>query len=293
MTPLADRELLLVTGKGGVGKTTVAAALASALARRGRRCLLLEADRRESAHELLEARPSGGDIVAAGEDLWLQSLDPETVLDRLVTRRLGGGLVARRVIASPVYRSFAAGAPGLGPLALLGHSLELVAGEVAEAPALDCVVLDAPASGHAVSGLRAPRLVREAVGSGPVAELAGRVESWVADPRRVAVLVVAQAEDMPVTESLELAAALRQETARAPDLLVVNALFPPPARPIGGPVPLWLARRRMQEEQLVRLDAAWEGPRLELELLPLLPAEGLARELADRLDRALAAETGA
>lgn len=96
-----------------------------------------------------------------------------------------------------------------------------------------------------------------------------------------------------MTESLELAAALRQETARAPDLLVVNALFPPPARPIGGPVPLWLARRRMQEEQLARLDAAWEGPRLELELLPLLPAEGLARELADRLDRALAAETGA
>lgn len=276
-----------MTGKGGVGKTTVAAALARALAGRGRRTLLLEADRRESAHELLEASPSGGEIVAVDGDLWLQCLDPERALDRLVAERLGGGLVARRVLASPIYRSFAAGAPGVGPLALLGHALELVSGEVPRAPTVDCVVLDAPASGHAVGALRAPRLVREAVGAGPVAELAGRVESWLADPRKVAVLVVALAEEMPVTESLELAAALHQETARQPDLLVVNALFPPPERPVPGPPPLWLERRRMQEEQLARLDAAWDGPRCELELRPLLPADGLARDLAGPLAEAL------
>lgn len=283
VTRLPERELLLVTGKGGVGKSTVAAALALALADRGRRTLLLEADRRESAHELLGTAPSGGAIVAAEDGAWLQNLEPERVLDRLVVRRLGGGLVARRVVASPLYRSFAAGAPGLGALALLGHALELVAGEVEDAPTVDCVIVDAPASGHAVGTLTAPRLVREAVRSGPVAELAGRVEDWVENTRRSGVVVVTLAEEMPITEGLELLAALRAETGRDPDLVVVNALFPEVVGPVADPEPLWVLRRRLQEAEIERLAAAWSGPRIDLPLRPLRPADGLARALVGAL----------
>ncbi|MEZ5332494.1 MAG: ArsA-related P-loop ATPase [Thermoanaerobaculia bacterium] len=290
MTAPGHRELLLVTGKGGVGKSTVAAALTLALAAGGRRCLLLEADRRESAHEHLGTAPSGGSILPAGERTWLQNLEPETVLDRLVARRLGGGLLARKVVGSALYRSFAAGAPGLGSLALLGHALELVSGEVEGAPPVDCVVVDAPASGHAVGMLSAARLVREAVGSGPVAELAGRVETWIGDAERCGVVVITLAEEMPVTETLELLAALRAETGRAADLVVANALFPPAAEPVEEPVPLWVRRRRLQEEELERLAAGWAGPRAELGLLPLRPAEGLASALAERLAAALGSE---
>ena len=104
-TRLADRELLVVTGKGGVGKSAVAAALARLLSSRPRthRALVLEVDPRENLHQLLGVQPSGGDLVDAGGGLSLQNLKPTDVLDRIVIERLKLEAVARRVLDSPVY----------------------------------------------------------------------------------------------------------------------------------------------------------------------------------------------
>ena len=135
---LSSQELIVVTGKGGVGKSAVAAALGTLLAGAGRRTMLLEIDPRESLHNWLEAPPSGGDLLAVAPRLYLRHLEPRREMDDLVDHHLRIGPLVRRVLASPVYAHFADGAPGLKELAVLGHALRLVAGPpIKGAPPLD------------------------------------------------------------------------------------------------------------------------------------------------------------
>ncbi|MCB1057863.1 MAG: P-loop NTPase, partial [Acidobacteria bacterium] len=122
LSQLAERGFVVVTGKGGVGKSVLATALGLALAERGRRVLLLEVDPRESVHQLLDVAPSGGAVVEVGRRLWVQNLKPLQALDELVTEQLGSGLVARRVLASETYAQLAAGAPGLKEVAILDYA---------------------------------------------------------------------------------------------------------------------------------------------------------------------------
>lgn len=301
---LSRRELVVVTGKGGVGKTAVAAALGGRFAAAGRRTLVLEVDPRESLHQMFGLPPSGGELVAVGPRLWVQNLKPAAVLDELVRERVRIELLARRVLASPVYQHAAPAAPGLKEMAVLGQALRLLRGQgKAGSPALDTIVLDAPATGHGVLLLVAPLLVAEVIRSGPFGHMAEEVRRLVASGDRSGIVVVAQAEEMPVEEALELRATLAERLAREPDLLVVNGLYPPlpAAAPDAGADPpgidpvadLWRHRRAINERQLARLAAAWEGPRVELPLLPLERGPALVAGLGKRLVAALGERLGA
>ncbi|HEX2165587.1 MAG TPA: ArsA family ATPase [Thermoanaerobaculia bacterium] len=310
LADLAARELLVVTGKGGVGKTALSAALGRLLAAR-RRTLVLEVDPRENLHHMLGVPPSGGEVAEvpggaggpAGRagGLWLQNLKPREVVDRLVAERLRIGPLARRVLASPVYEQFAEGAPGLKEVAVLGHALRLVEGRERGSwgDRFDLVVLDAPASGHGVSLLTAPKLLAEVIESGPVGTLGRELAAFVADPARCGVVAVTTPEEMPVQEAIELAATLAERFGRRPDLLVVNGVYPPfeggaAAEPAGDPgLALWHDRRRLQEREMARLDAEWAGPRVELPKLPLDPGPELAGTLARCLAGALGEEAAA
>ena len=284
---LASLRLLVVTGKGGIGKTTVAAALGEALSRRGRRTLVLEVDPRENAHQMLGVHPSGGEIVVVRPGLMLQNLRPRMVLDDVVREQLRVGVFVRRVLASPVYHHFAEGCPGLKELAVLGHALRLVRGlGDAPHPDVDTVVLDAPATGHGVSLLAAPQLVADAVGQGPFGVLARELAVFLADTAATGVVAVTAAEEMPVQETLELLESLRQRLGRRPEVVVVNGLYPPLPPEGAGPSPLgrlWAERRAVGEEQEARLTAVWDGPTIELPLLPLPRGPRLVGELADVL----------
>jgi anion-transporting ArsA/GET3 family ATPase len=312
VAPLDDlrrRELLVVTGKGGVGKTAIAATLGRALAAAGRRTLVLEVDPRESLHQMFGLPPSAGEIVAVEPRLWVQNLKPVEVLDELVRERVKVELLVRRVLESPVYQHFAPAAPGLKEMAVLGHALRLLRGigkaglakpASAARPgssALDTVVLDAPATGHGVLQLTAPLVVSEVLQSGPFGRMAEEVRRLVQSRECCGVVVVTQAEEMPVEEALELRAALAERLGRGPDLLVVNGLYPPV--PVGegdGADPitrLWRRRRALNERQLARLATAWEGPRVELPLLPLERGPRLVSALAMRLEPAPAGVEGA
>ena len=295
LAELAECQLLVVTGKGGVGKTAVAAALGRLLARR-RRVLVLEVDPRENLHHMLGRPPSGGEVGEAGDGLWLQNLKPREVVDRLVEERLRLPALSRRVLASPVYQQFAEGAPGLKEVAVLGHALRLVRG-AERGPwgdHFDLVVLDAPATGHGVSLLTAPRLLSEVIAHGPVGDMGAELAELVADRGRCAVVVVTSPEEMPVHEALELAASLEERVGRRPDLLVVNGVYPPfpDPPPEGEPeaVGLWRDRRLYQEAEMARLEVAWEGPRAHLPRLPVDQGPGLVARLAACLARDLAAE---
>lgn len=292
---LASVSLLVVTGKGGVGKTVVSAALGRALHRAGRRVLLLETDPRENLHELAGVAPSGGDLVALAPGLFLQNLSPQYIIGEVVREQLHVEYLVKRVSASPVFRHFVDAAPGLKELAVLGHALRLVRGyDRDRAGLIDTVVLDAPASGHGLALLLAPGLTASVIDAGPFARMARELASFVRDPTASATVVVTQAEEMPVQEALELRDALVARVGRHPDLLVVNSLYPPvprglradPSDPLSA---LWRQRRAINDRELARLDAQWAWPRIDLPLLPIGRGPALVDALVPAFEEAVGA----
>ncbi len=289
MSPtLFDRELIVVTGKGGVGKSALAATLGTLLAER-KRVLVLEVDPRENVHQLFGAPPSDGEFVGVGPRLHLQNLKPGQVFDQLIREKLRIPQLVKRVLKSPIYQQFTGGAPGLEEMAVLGHALRALRGLSPKAPQVDVVVLDAPATGHGVSLLAAPLLVGEVIQHGPIGGMTREVADLVADAERTGIVVVTLAEEMPATEAIELRAMLDQRLGRRPDLLVVNRLYPPAAGSAEDDpaAKLWRRRRRLNEHELERLGRAWPEPRAELPLLPLERGEELIARLTADLRREL------
>ncbi len=290
---LGSLGLITVTGKGGVGKSTVAAALGTLLARRGRNVLLIEVDPRESLHQLLGVEPSGGGVVEVSPRLRVQHLTPREVLDDLVREKLKIGVLVRKVLSSPIHRHFTEGAPGLKEAAVFGRSLRLLQGHVPRGmPRPDVVILDAPASGHGVAWMAAPQLVSDVIRSGPVGQMAAEVADFLKDADRFGVVVVTTAEEMPVSESLELIDQLDRRLGRAPHLVVTNAVYPPlptSAAPQEDDLAsrLWRRRRELNDRELERLGRRWSGPHVELPMLPVDPGPGLVGHLGRRLAEAL------
>ncbi len=284
-------QLVVVTGKGGVGKSVVTAALGRLLAARGRKVLLFEVDPRENLHQLLDTPPSGGEIINASPRLYLQHIEPRELIDDLVREKLKVKLLVNRVLASPVHRHFTEGAPGLKESAVFGRALRMIEGH--GPPALrrpDVVILDAPATGHGVSWLTAPQLVADVVRSGPIGHMAELISTFLRDHARCGVVVVTTAEEMPVEESLELIEALETRFGREPEVVVANALYPAADEDGESDDPatrLWRDRRAINVAELERLDASWAGPLAEIPLLPMDPGPALVGAVARQIEAQL------
>jgi Anion-transporting ATPase len=275
----SERRLIVLGGKGGVGKTLVACALARAAVARGRRVLLLELDARESLHRFLGCAPSDGGVVAVAPGLDAQSLRPRDVVDRWIGDKVRPRFVARRVLRSVIYEQFVSGAPGLRQVAALGHAVDALEGE-----AWDLVLLDAPATGHGASLLQAPRLLAEAIGGGPVAARARQVAAAIEDAAVTALWAVATAERMALREALDLDRRLRDGLGRGLDGLVLNMLLPADGeaaekvddRDVSTAVAaeaFWRRRVDVQAAHQAWLAREWPGEPLRL---PLSRHDGMA-----------------
>jgi len=289
---LAGRKLLVLTGKGGVGKSTLVATLGRILSAYGRRILLMEVDPRESLYQLFDVQPSGGEMQLVEPGLFLQNVAPRAVLDSIVAEHLPLRFLTRKVLDSPVYQHFADGAPGLKEIAVLGQALRVVRGIAGNGvPRVDLVVLDAPATGHGVSLLSAPSLVSDSIREGPLGRMAGELAEFVADPDRCGILLAAQAEEMPIQEAIELIAELDRRLSHVPDAVLVNAVYPPvndppaePGRDDDPSIRLWRRRRSVNDRELRRLGGSWNGPTVQLPLLPHDRGPKLIEALAGYLE---------
>ena len=286
----------MVTGKGGVGKTTVAAALGLVAARRGQRTIVAEVARRDDVSRALGGEGIQEEELAPG--LHHVSIDPERAMELYLTDQLPSAL-AELLSSSRTFTYLAAATPGMRELLTVGKVWEL-AQEDRRAPGAtpyDLVVLDAPATGHGVAILSAPRTFARTARVGRIARQGRTIDAMVTDPARTGVIAVARPEEMPVTETLSMQDALREEVGLDVGLVVANAVLPQrfsaaeavalEAAPDGPEVRAARhagARARAQRTQLRRLR---RGARAPVATLPFVFDGDPMAQLARELERAL------
>ena len=231
LRPLTDRRLVIVTGKGGTGKTTVTAALALAASRAGLRVLAVEVGPDSELPGLLApGTPDPGyEGVELGAGLRAMRIEPYRALGEYLGLQLGVRALADRVLRNRAFRQLLDAAPGWRELITLGKVWHLEQMQEPEGrPRFDLILVDAPATGHGLTFLDVPRVVVSAVRMGPLRRNAALVEAMVKDRDRTLLLPVALAEELPARETEELVRRARDEIGIAVDRVVVNALTPPP-----------------------------------------------------------------
>src|SRR5512135_2993992 len=228
MAPLDDRRFLIVTGKGGVGKTTVCAAEALALAHKGKRVLITLCNAKERLSTMFGSELIGPEVKNVAPNVWAVNMDPDTALAEYGLMTLKSKALFKLLFDNKYVRSFFRAVPGMQEWALLGkawwHTTETRDDGTAR---YDVVILDAPATGHGLDMLRVPKVILDVVPPGLLRRDAERAWSLFQDPETCAVVLVTLPEEMPTTETIELAQALRKELGLPIGKIVVNCVLPP------------------------------------------------------------------
>jgi anion-transporting ArsA/GET3 family ATPase len=314
---LLERRLIFVTGKGGVGKSTVAIALGLVAARRGLRTIVAEVGGDDRVARSLQpaaagdSTPAGGSTgeLQLGPHLFTISIDPQRAMEEYL--RVKAGPFGQALGHSRLFQALAMATPGMRELLTIGKVWELAQLErrTRGAAPYDLVVVDAPATGHGVGILRTPRKFADIARVGPIAHQGETIATTIADRSFTGVVAVATPEEMPVNETLSLHEALVEDGLDV-DAVIVNARYPErfaehelalaraalngdgTGSPLGARAALRAAlseqaRATVQTEQADRLERAFPG---RLLTLPFVFEATLGREQLELLADVLAGE---
>ncbi len=302
-----NKRLIFVTGKGGVGKSTVATALGLLGARHGRRTIVAELASQDRIQKVFDQNGAHFRELELRPGLFTISIDPQHAMDEYL--RIKAGTLGHALGSTKLFQAFAMATPGMRELLSIGKVWELAQfnRQTHDAMPYDLVIVDSPATGHGVGILRTPRTFADIARVGPIARQGRRIATTIADESFTSVIAVSTPEEMPVNETLTLQDALAEEGLPL-DAVIVNAVYP--RRFENGQVeqlegglerassPLLRsalraalsehARADTQREQQVRLR---EGLGQDLIELPYLFADHLGlpelERLADTLEEAL------
>jgi len=228
MSAFEDKRFLIVTGKGGVGKTTVCAAEALALAAKGKRVLVAMCNAKERLSAMLGSDLVGEDIIPVAPNVWAVNMDPERALEEYGILTLKSRALYSILFDNKYVRTFFRAIPGMSEWAMLGKAWFHTTEKRPDGSwRFDVVILDAPATGHGLDMLRVPKVITEVVPPGLLRRDAEAALHMFQDPETCSVVLVTLPEEMPTTETIELAAALTGELRIPIAKVVVNGVLPP------------------------------------------------------------------
>lgn len=297
VTPLLDKKLIFVTGKGGVGKTTTAAVVAQLAAERGRRTLVCEVDIDSAMQHIFGSGPVGFDPTQVGENLYACSLSGDESMRDFIARFVPSKRVAGLILKNKVANIFFHAAPSVLEAVILDRLAFLL--EEVE-PAFDTVVVDLPASGHAVTFLNVPKSMASMVAVGDLAKHLRRIATIISDPNKAEVLLVSLPDEIVINETIELWKKLHATVDTPAHTVVVNGVRAPSLReddlgrvamlaaenaavdfePLRNALGLGLYWKGEDERNLERLSEAIEGRVLTT---PFVFDKGSDAELVGRL----------
>jgi anion-transporting ArsA/GET3 family ATPase len=225
---LLEKRLIFVTGKGGVGKSTVSAALGVAAAQAGKRTIICEVAQQERISSLFERQGVGYHEVEIAPHLHAFSIDPQRALEEYLQLQIRIRPLYDLLFKNRIFTYFAAATPGLRELVTIGKVWELAQFDrkVKKGAKYDLVIVDAPATGHGLGLLRTPKTFSTIARVGPVKRQADTVYDFITDRSLTAVLAVAWPEEMPVNETLDLQRRLRGELGMRLDRIIMNGVYP-------------------------------------------------------------------
>ena len=277
---LFERRLIIVTGKGGVGKTTLACALALGASSTGKKVLLAEVDSKNTIARLFHIPALSYKETEIHQNVWGLSINPVSCIREYLSLQLRISRLANALTDIPLAQQFINVSPGLGELMTLGKiwHMEQLKNDSNTGSQYDLIILDAPAAGHGTPFLQVPKAAISAVHFGPIHTNSRRIWDLLGDAKKTALMMVTLPEEMPVKETIEFHTQISQEVAIPMGPVLINGIYTQTLSPSE-----WAELERMASDEafLKALEGYFHLPRLGERLLASCRSEDRKRRLQE------------